>query len=190
MSERALIARVRLGDEHAFEVLYGQYEGLIRINVQGLGTRSLEHDDIMQVAALAFYRAVHTFDPARRMSFRNYAVMAVQRASWTAIRMALRQKHQVLNESTSLAQPIADGGQLADALPGSMAQEPATILIAREAFARQLKLLTGGSRLERVAVIGVANGLTYREIAERAGRDEKAIDNAIQRSRSRLRRAA
>ena len=191
LSEDTLIRLIQCGSQPAFGELLRRYRGLIRFQMTGLGTRSLEHDDLMQVATLAFHKAAFTFDPGRGGSFRSFATLAVERAAWTAIKMALRQKHRALNEAASLSQPIeGDDRVLADMLPGSMEQEPCTVLISREVFARKLDAVRRGSQLERAVAIGLADGQSYLEIADKLGRSPKTVDNAAQRMRQRLAKAA
>jgi RNA polymerase sporulation-specific sigma factor len=191
VDQQAMIARTRLGDEAAFERLLDQYEGLLVSRIGTWGTRSLDFDDLMQVARLAFHKAVCTWD-ASRSNFRNFAVLAIDRAIYTAIKTALRGKHRALNEAASLDEPLPEAPEmtLADALPGSCEMEPCAVHSSRERVRTVLSAVDRLSPLERAALIGVANGFSYAELADREQRPVKSIDNAIQRAHARLRAAA
>lgn len=69
----ALIASAQLGDEEAKEKLISENFPLIKSIVKRFKGR-LEYDDLMQLGAMGFLKAVAGFDPSFGVRFSTYAV--------------------------------------------------------------------------------------------------------------------
>lgn len=143
----------------------------------------LDRDDFRQEARLALLAAVRSWNAVHgREGFLGFAAMVVKRRLMSVVKTALREKHQVLSYAADLGSPVPgfEGGTLADALPGGT--DPAEVLVQREEMGTLLRRVANLSELERLAVAVLLSGEGY------AG--DKQIDNALQRARRKLRRAA
>lgn len=179
------------GDEVAFARLYRTYEGLLYAVAREFFAPGLTLDDLLQAGRIGLYKATVSFDPARG-TFEALAPMAIRRQVITEVKTAQRAKHSPLNGSVALHAPPrrwADADvTLADILPDGL--DPLTVLLAHEELRAALGVIADEcTELERAAVLGIAGGRQYGDIAAERGCSAKRVDNAAQRARKKVRRA-
>ena len=108
----------------------------------------------------------------------------------TAVKAASRKKHLPLNSYVSLDKNTYDddsGTTLLDIIAFSELQDPEAILIDRENMdGMEYKINKVLSKLETEVLVYYLEGLSYQEIAEKLGKDTKAVDNAVQRIKKKL----
>ena len=129
--------------------------------------------------------AIRGFDPARQAQFRTYAEVCIRTKLVSAVRKAASGKHTPLNDSVSLEHPQFNE----DSLPARGAPDPESALINREEWSERLDFLTdcltGFEATVRQLYLG---GYSYSEIAQQTGKQNKAVDNAVQRIRRKVAR--
>jgi len=135
---------------------------------------------------LGLYKAVRDFRSDRESSFRNFAELCITRQMITAVKTASRNKHAPLNQYVSFAHTPAAGSDLEssleEVLPGPMADDPSSRVIATEELASLVDCLTSVlSELESEVLTLYLDGRSYEEVGERLDCDTKTVDNALQR---------
>lgn len=139
-------------------------------------------DDVRQEALLGVLYAVRTWRADGGMSLKSLVALAVRRQLWTSIKTAQRGKHQPLN--SSLRVQTNDDGDLesiAEAIPDQSADVHRAVL--GDWILDEIKLRVACmTEIEQRALLGVALGVPYAQI----DRDEKRVDNAVQRARKKL----
>lgn len=149
-----------------------------------------DHDDVEQEALIGLLDGLRDYRPelGRLQTFLH---TCIRRQLITALKTARRLKHSPLTDSTRDVLTTDDDGQRAllpivDTLEDPRA-DPVDILIGRDELAEFMARMETLSPLERRAVIGLANGLTYAEIdGGPAGVKPKWVDNALTRARRKL----
>ena len=128
--------------------------------------------------------AVRRFDPNRDVTFKTFAQRCVVTRLLSAVRTASRSKHRPLNDSISFESPQFDERQIMST--GNL-RDPEELVITKE-LTDELHLVWSEklSGLERQILQLYLEGMSYRDIAERVGRSEKSVDNAVQRVRHKL----
>lgn len=189
MTDRAmveLVLRACDGDEVAFRALLREFGGMLWNEAKRLYAPGLVLDDLLQEARYGLHKATVSFDPSRRVPFGALAQLAVRRQVITAVKAATRGKAGPLNAAIALDSPVVgtDDALLQDILPGG--EDPLDVLLGREALGEFVARLACLSALERAAIEGVAQGLTYVEIGALARCNAKAVDNALARVRRKL----
>ncbi|MET0601829.1 MAG: sigma-70 family RNA polymerase sigma factor [Baekduia sp.] len=189
----------RMGDDAAFAALANRYRPLCWGLVADYYAPGLQRDDFLQAARVGLWKAVHDWRPEAESSFGNFARLCITREVITALKAATRNKHAPLNQALSLSLPQGDDDDdatLGDILPaaGLTADEMLELASAVDDIYAGVADL---SRLERWAVEQIAiDGVSYDEAATAFGEEfgqqvnAKAIDNALQRARRRLRHSA
>ena len=108
----------------------------------------------------------------------------------TAVKAASRKKHLPLNSYVSLDKNTYDDDSdttLLDIIAFSELQDPEAILIDPENMdGMEYKINKVLSKLETEVLVYYLEGLSYQEIAEKLGKDTKAVDNAVQRIKKKL----
>lgn len=135
-------------------------------------------DDLTQEGMLGFLEAVRSFDPEKG-SFKAYAETCINNRILSAVRASYNNK----NAALSKAVPLEEG---AEEISGDES-DPAKIVSSKYGFEYIAGLIKSSlSELERQVVILRFFGLSYTEISEKLDCSEKAVDNALQRSRKKM----
>lgn len=184
MSELALIRSAQAGDNRAADTLIRQYEWLTRHLAREVYAFGSDYDDLLQEARLGILAAIRTHDPARS-PFGALATLAIRRRLITLVKTTNRAKRGPL--SHAIRHVTDDNGDeipITDLLeaPGG---DPLDVLIRREELDTLLERFDRLTPLERHSIVGVVNGVSYRDLdAAWGGVDQ--VDNAVQRARQKL----
>jgi RNA polymerase sporulation-specific sigma factor len=197
LTDVELVARAQQGDGDALVAVLDRYRRFVRAKARGYFLVGADADDVEQEALIGIYKAVRDFRPEHNASFRAFADVCVTRQIITAIKSATRQKHQALNQYVSISAGRSgdDAGErpveelLHDERHPTQGAttDPAERIVDAEryrAMRRRLGEVLSGFEVEVLA--HYVDGRSYHEIAERLGRQAKAIDNALQRIKRKL----
>ena len=145
-----------------------------------LSARSGDTDALAQL--IVRFLPVKSYDSTRKASFATFASRCILFRMLGTIRLFLEQKHLPLNNYLPLdsAQALAElSDRNGDPLEAYLKQE--------EEQLRRQKIKTLLSGLEQETLTLYLNGLSYEEMAQQLGCSTKAVDNALQRVRRKLR---
>ncbi len=181
VSDEQLVQKARQGEQEAFTELFARYSPLVESKAAG-SMPGLEPDDLKQECRMGLLSAVLTFDPSRGVPFRAYASVCVNHRVSSARRVAL--KHSMLHSSLSLS---SDQLSMLEEVPDAGADPEQQVIQGEEAGRIYAALTKRLSPLEKKSLLLYLSGSTYEEIAEQLGCNLKAIDNALQRVRRKLR---
>lgn len=192
LTEAEVVDRAKEDDSEALEYLLNKYKGMVRLRARAYYLIGADREDLIQEGMIGLYRAICDFDKDKQVSFKSFAEVCVTRQLITAIKAATRQKHRPLNSYVSLNKAAYDEDDNERTLLETVAgdettQNPEDIMIDREDFteteARIQKLLSDFE--QQVLELYIA-GKSYQEIAAMLDRSPKSIDNALQRTKSKL----
>ena len=180
-SDEELCQVVARGDPRGESELVNRYGWLVRACARSLFLAGGDSEDLIQEGFLGLLTAIRGFDPGRDAAFRTYAEICIRSRLHTAVRAAQGGKHAPLNHSISYEPPLFDG---TNAYLFSSAESPEDVVIGREELRERLEALKGRlSKFEAQILPPYLDGLSCGEIAQRVGRSQKSVDNAIQRIR-------
>jgi len=176
-------------DRYAEDVLAERYVRLVRACARPLFLAGGDSEDLIQEGMIGLLSAIRQFDSDAGVSFHSFAEHCIRMRLLSAIKSASRLKHFPLNDGMSLELLSEDPSSPFSTTYEIFRRSPEDLVLARESkeelydiFAQCL------SKLEVRVLDLYLDGLSYREIAERLKKDEKAIDNAVQRIRHKLAR--
>lgn len=171
-NQTALVLAAQQGDEAALSRLAAEMMPFVWRLAAKYKSVLLDRDDLFQEGMLGLLSAVRSFSPERGASFRTYAAVCVNNRIVSALRGA-------------------NGVQLVpldDRVLPDAAQSPEEAQLLRDAYETLLQRMRDRlSATEQTVLHLFLNGLSYREIAEETGLPQKAVDNALQRARRKLR---
>ena len=175
------------GDRAAEEALAGRYMQLVRVCARPLFLAGGDSEDLSQEGMFGLLSAIREYDPAQGVSFRSFAEHCIRMRLFSAVKSASRLKHLPLNDSMPLEQLSDDSSSQLSAAPEIFRRSPEDLVLARESK-EELKELCERrlSRLEKQVLDLYLEGLSYRDIARRLQREDKSVDNAVQRIRRKL----
>lgn len=196
MADEQLVELAKSGDLEAEEQLIRKYKEMVRSKLQFYFIIGADGDDVVQEGMIGLFKAIHSFDANAGASFKTFADLCVNRQILSAIKMANRKKHEPLNESVSLNDPLAvgdaesqndSGVTLQEIIRGNREMEPEEELMMKSL----LEEISNNennvfSSLEMEVWNLYSQGHNYREIADILDRSPKTIDNAIQRTKKKI----
>ncbi len=192
VSDEELINAAKNGSSGAWEEIFFRYRHLVRPKKETKFLVGAEENDVMQERRLGLYSAVKEFDAEKCPHFAAFAKRCVDNRLSAAITAALRKKHLPLNSYVSLDKQ-SDEKDGTSAFPvftvSDNSRNPEDILIDREnKNDMEYRISRELSSLEATVLSKFLDGESYREIARQIGRDEKSVDNAMQRIKRRMRK--
>lgn len=183
-TDEELIKRLRGGETEIEEYLCNKYKALVRGKARALYIEGGDSEDLLQEGMLGLFKAVRAYDESREASFFTFASQCITNQMYSAVLSANRKKHSILNESLPLSE-IADENA---GLSAPFVNGPERMIIEKEDEDRLIrKIREKLSPLENKVLILFLNGLSYREIGRKLNKSDKAIDNALQRIKGKIR---
>ncbi|MBW7573390.1 sigma-70 family RNA polymerase sigma factor [Caproiciproducens sp. AGMB10547] len=180
-TDSQLACLVSSGNSDAFVELTARYMSLIRVKAAPFRCAMLEADDLCQEGLLGLLSAARTYDSAGKAGFKTYAGICINNRIIMAYRTAASRKNLPLNNFVSLSD---DGTHM---IMTDCASDPETVLLDSESYAAmQLRMKQLLSKLEQQVLMLYLGGCSYHDIAVKLSVSSKAVDNALQRVRLKL----
>lgn len=197
-SDEELIVRLRDGERAITDYIMDKYKNLVRSKAKSMYILGADREDLIQEGMIGLFKAVRDYDTGRDASFFTFADLCVSRQMYTAVQAAGRQKHAPLNTYISLYTSAFEDdsvdkeetGELINSVISQSERSPEEVLIDKE----NVELLERAiekelSSFEKQVLDLYLTGMKYSQIARVLGRDDKSTDNALQRIKSKLKKA-
>lgn len=193
ITDEKLIERLHLGEEAIVDFLMEKYKNLVKSKAKAMFILGADNDDLIQEGMIGLFKAIRDYAPGHETSFVTFANLCISRQMYTAVDNSRRKKHSPLNSYVSLYSGPA-GSENEDAsfienLISLTERNPEELLIDNERFDDLMNsILSACSPLEKQVLDLTITGMDYTEIAGVLGRDEKSIDNALQRLKGKIKK--
>ena len=177
---------IQQGQTAGIDYLLNKYKGMAKKKARQFYLIGGESDDLIQEGMIGLMKAIWDYDPDIGTDFAGFAQLCMIRQISSAVRAAQRQKHQPLNSYVSLYEPADDDENapvLMDTLSESGAGPEDSFFIKENRERARQRLLDALSPLEKKVLDLFMEGQSYSQIARQLNKNEKAVDNAIQRIR-------
>ncbi len=180
-TDEQCIALAQGGDKDAEEELLIRYRHLVLFFARKFFLIGGETEDLIQEGMIGLYQAVGEYDGGKGKSFRNFARLCIAHKIIDAVKKADSKKNAPLKNYVSI---FSEEDLSLDA------PDPEEKMIydddRRELNKRMSRILTD---VEFKVFTMYMDGASSAEICETTGKSPKSIDNAIQRSKQKLRKA-
>lgn len=178
--------------EEAMEILYQKYKPLIvnfaKKMLPGCSGSGVELNDLIQEGMLGLNNAIDHYIEQKDITFYTFARTCIERRIISATIAAKRQKHKILNESLSLEMttPNEETMEL-EYLLKDESMEPSQLLLTNEREEKLFELFKERFTEFELQVFELKmNQFSYDEIATILEKNKKAIDNALQRIKNKI----
>ena len=194
-TDEELLIRLRDGEQGITDYIMNKYKNLVRSKAKSMYILGADSEDLIQEGMIGLFKAIRDYDSGRDASFFTFADLCVSRQMYTAVQASRRQKHIPLNNYVSLYGNVTvnrDGEEeaLVNVLSDASDLNPEALVIDRENVDRLEMLIERElSSFEKQVLDLYLTGMGYQQIAKGLGRDDKSTDNALQRIKTKLRRA-
>lgn len=189
-TDAALQAAAVSGDRLAEETLAERYAYLVRACARPYFLVGGDSEDLTQEGMLGLISAIREFDPSKHTAFKTFAEQCIKNKLISAIRAAQRLKHTPLNGGVSL-DTILSNETLSQVSSFSAAfrRSPEEQILARERADEFYDIFNERlSKLETDVLKLYLEGFSCPEMAVRLHKNQKSVDNAVQRIRQKLAR--
>ncbi len=194
-TDEEIIENVRDGEASGMDELFERYKNVVRSIASTMYLIGGENEDLIQEGMIGLFKAVQEYDPGRDASFGTFARLCITRQIYSAVKASGRKKHIPLNTYVSLYEETKDDDEngraveVKDMLRASDTTEPEHVVLSNEKSEEIEKAIEEElSAFEKNVLELYVTGMSYSEIADVLGKNEKATDNAIQRIRSKLKK--
>ena len=176
-------------NEDANEILLYKYRPLI-VNVAKKMIKycsgGVDLNDLIQEGMLGLNEAINAFREDKDTNFGTYAKLCIERKMISIVKSTRTYKNKILNESVSLEDELELNHEkfLAD-----NTSDPFSMISENEYEEKVLNKLDNElTDFEKQVFELKKNDFNYKEIADILDKDPKAIDNAIQRIKTKLKK--
>ena len=176
VSDEELVLAAKKEDSQAMEAILKRYAGMVRSIARGYFLAGGDTEDLIQEGMIALYCAVGAYEEGA-MRFKSFAYLCVTRRIVDAVKASSRLKNKPLNNYVSLFDADVD-------LP---AADPLEEMIDRENSEELFRRINGVlSDFEFRILALYMKGFSTSEICALTKKNEKSVDNALQRSKKKI----
>lgn len=172
--------------EEANEIIYKKYEPLINSLARKMykycTNSGLELNDLIQEGMLGLSNAITHFSEQKDTTFYTFAKTCIERKIISTIVSTKRLKNRILNESLSLDSHDEDNSVGLEVFISDNENNPERLIVDNENESELIKTikLSLTDFENQVFDLKISN-FNYKEIAEILDKKPKAVDNALQR---------
>ena len=172
LSDDCLALLAQGGDENAFNALAARY---LKVKANKSTSSYLDAEDFLQESMFGFMNAVRTFNESKGVPFKAYAGVCM--------------RNSVNSAASGISNDVPIDNDIEALLEVQANDDPINQIIHSEQLNEVLAQCEASlSLVEKTVIFLKAGGLSYDEIGKRLGMDSKAVDNAVQRGRKKLKR--
>ena len=194
--DEELITELREGNSDVMDYLMDKYKNLVRSKAKSMYILGADTEDLIQEGMIGLFKAVRDYDFGRDAGFYTFAELCISRQIYTAVQASGRKKHMPLNTYISFYSTVTDENDengttvnLENVLESEQGS-PEQKLIDRENVEYIEQIIQSQlSNMERHVMDLYLTGMGTVEISKIIGIDEKSADNALQRAKTKIRRA-
>lgn len=193
-NDNELLEFIREKNEDAEEILFQKYKPVVDLKaakyIKLVESNGVEYKDLFQEGMIGLSEAIRDYDETSAVKFYTFASICIERQIVTALTKANRYKNRVLNSSISLDYVAENTTKaLSEFLVTDTEENPEEKVLNHEyeqELDEKLKQLLTPNEMQ-VYELKKA-GFTYREMMELLEKDYKAIDNAMQRIKAKIKK--
>ena len=191
-TDEQLIRELRAGDKQIIDYIMEKYKYMVRQKAKAMYLLGGENDDLIQEGMIGLFKAIKDFNPDYGRAFSGFAELCVERQMYSAIEASKRKKHIPLNSYISIYEAeqceSGEGKQylpLVDVMEAEKESNPEELLLGKEQMEHlESALKENLSSLESRVLYLQLQGIDYQTIARLIDKSPKAVDNALQRIRT------
>ena len=190
LPDSILLELVASGDVDAQEYMLLKYKPLVISEIRFLYLVGAETEDLAQEGMIGLFTAIRVYKKDMKASFHTFATTCVRNRIHAAISAANRQKHIPLNSAISIyynENEDEDSMNEKEFMSDEEKSNPENIILRHERIAHMYEEMNMKlSSMEKMVTRLYLEGLSRREIADRLGKTEKSVDNALNRVHNKL----
>lgn len=191
LNDYELVSLAQELNEDAIKILHEKYKPLIqkkcRRYMKYLKNKGLELEDLYQECIIAFNEAINNFNELDNVSFYTFQSICIDRKLITELTKHNCYKHKILNDAIPLEIYEKDKELNLIELIQDNRPNPELGIIQEEKLQDLIENIQNElTDLEELVFKLKIEGFSYKEISDILDKDQKSIDNAIQRIKQKI----
>ncbi len=178
-TENEILSLAKEGDNEAVNLIIKKYRSAVEAAAARIQNSPLDKDDLIQEGMIGLLAAIKSFDCKKGAKFSTYCFTCISNSIQTALRKLSRKKDIPENNVVPLEEEFIGISSVYTSAEDSFLAQESVSLLADLLKNNLSKFENSVLRLHMI-------GCSYSEIGERLGKTPKAIDNALQRIRKKL----
>lgn len=180
LTETEIISLAKEGNNEASTFIITKYRSVVEMIALKYTAFPIETEDLIQEGTIGLLAAIKSFSSEKGASFNTYCSTCINNSIQTALRKFSRKKDIPPDSLLPLEEEVVDRNSISvlSAEDSFLARESVSILTKQ--------LDKNLSDFENVVLRLHMFGCSYAEIAMKLNKSPKAIDNALQRIRKKL----
>lgn len=184
LSDEEVVRLYQNGHREFEEHIFKRFDKIVTACCSPLFLVGADKDDLKQEGRVGLYQALRDYEDGHGTKFATFAHTCISRQLLKAIEANNRKKHQPLNDSVSIESKEEDG-TLDSLFFEQNSSNPEDMYLQTESYRKIISdVYAKLSGMEKEVFDLALRGYDYKQIAEKLGKDPKAITNALQRIRS------
>ena len=179
LTETEILSLSKEGDNEALTFIITRYRTAVEVLASKYSNSAIEREDLIQEGMIGLLAAIKSFDCKKGILFSTYCCTCINNSLQTALRKVNRQKDVPQGNIIPLEEWFAENGSTSLSAEDSFLAQESVSMLTRQL---QNELSEFENNVLRLHMIGCS----YSEIAEKLSKNPKAIDNALQRIRKKL----
>ncbi len=189
LADEELVTYARKNND-AMEILINRFENQVEIISRKFFIVGGDSEDVFQEGLIGLSKAVYDYEESYA-KFRTFANICIERHIIDAVKMANRNKHEVLSKALSYNNILQSDEQKHEFIEyidkGSHIDNPEEVFLSKESIESiKSSLFKVLSSFEQKVLLLYLKGESYENIGKIVKKDTKSIDNAVQRIRKKL----
>lgn len=194
MQEEQLIEQFKNGKIDALDEILSTYKTMVTGIARRFYLIGGDQDDLIQEGMIGLYKACRDYSPDKKISFKTFAYVCVQRQIQSAIRNDNRQKNLALNsalyydsQNGTISVKSDDFEEENFMYLPSISDSPESKMIEIETYNEKVKAIKETlSNYEFDVLKYYLQGYKINQIATKLSKDAKSVDNALVRLKQKL----
>ena len=188
-SDEELVQMYQDGNLQVGEYLIKRFYPLVLSCSRHLFLTGAENEDLYQEGTVGLFQALRDYDKSRNVKFSTFASLCIMRQQSKAIEASNRKKHLPLNSYLSIYDDSFSDIAFIDTLSSRSYEDPLKLLTEAESYKEMMgRIKKELSGFENQILELYLKGMDYRSIAASLSKEEKSIDNGIQRIRTKVKK--
>ncbi len=181
-TDEQLIVMLRGGEQEIVDYIMEKYKNVAKYKAKEMFLLGGDSDDLIQEGMIGLFKAIQNYKEEAGASFQSFANLCISRQIYSAIEAAKRKKHSPLNSYVPLESTALERVEYTLGVTPKMLQNPEDLYVGEQSKKNILDEIDKElSQLERQVLYLYIAGNDYKTIARMLDKNDKAIDNALQR---------
>lgn len=184
LTEAEILSLSKEGDNEALTLIITRYRSVVEALASKFSDFPIEREDLIQEGMIGLLAAIKSFDYSKGAAFGTYCYTCINNSLQTALRRVSRKKDVPQSNVVPLEEEFVNSKKhtALSAEDSFLAKESVSMLTQQ----LENELSDFENNVLRLHIVGCS----YHEIAGKLGKSPKAIDNALQRIRKKLKRVS